>query len=55
MHSNRKVLTKWQQAGHGAHKLMLMGEEPLIDQMFLLLNEKYAHTMQIYQQYRSFT
>ena len=47
--SNREVLTQWQQAGHGAHKLMLMGEEPLIDQMFQLLNEKYAHTMQIYR------
>lgn len=46
---NREVLTAWQQAGHGAHKLMLMGEETLIDQMFLLLNEKYAHTMQIYR------
>ena len=28
---------------------MLMGEESLIDQMFQLLNEKYAHTMQIYR------
>jgi len=47
--SNREVLTKWQQAGHGAHKLMLMGEETLIEQMFKLLNERYTEVMQIYR------
>ena len=46
---NREVLTAWQQAGHGAHKLMLMGEETLIERMFQLLNEKYTKVMQIYR------
>ncbi len=47
--SNREVLKTWQEAGHGAHKLMLMGEETLIDRIFQLLNEKYAKVMQIYR------
>ena len=47
--ANSEVLTKWKEAGHGAHKLMLMGEEILIERMFQLLNEKYADVMQIYR------
>ena len=46
---NREVLAKWKEAGHGAHKLMLMREEALIDKMFQLLNEQYADVMQIYR------
>ena len=46
---NREVLTQWKQAGHGAHKLMLMGEETLIERMFKLLNERYTEVMQIYR------
>ena len=44
--SNREVLTQWEQAGHGAHKLMLMGEESLVDQMFQLFYRQMNRNLQ---------
>ncbi len=46
---NREVLAEWATEQKGAHKLMLMGEEELIERMFQLLNEKYAQKLQVYR------
>ncbi|AMD85678.1 hypothetical protein SAMN05444369_104134 [Capnocytophaga haemolytica] len=47
--SNRAAIEQWKAEGVGVHKLMLMGEEALIDEMFRLLIEQFSSDLHIYR------
>ncbi|GIJ95452.1 hypothetical protein CAPN001_00210 [Capnocytophaga stomatis] len=47
--SNREVLAEWKKQNIGAHKLMLMGDQVLIEQMFSHLNENFSEKLHIYR------
>lgn len=46
---NREVLSLWKKQNIGAHKLMLMGDEALIEQMFAHLNQNFSEKLHIYR------
>ncbi len=47
--SNRDVILDWKKQNIGAHKIMLMGDASLIEQMYALLNKKFAKNLHIYR------
>lgn len=47
--SNREVLVEWRKQNIGAHKLMLMGDQRLIEQMFVYLNDNFSEKLHIYR------
>lgn len=46
---NNKVLKKWKKTKFGAHKLMCMGEERAINQLFEYLNHAFANELHLYR------
>lgn len=46
---NREVISQWKNQNIGAHKLMLMGDTSLIEQMFQLLNDDFSQKLHIYR------
>lgn len=47
--SNREVIKQWKSEKIGAHKLMLMGDANLIEEMFSILNKDFADKLHIYR------
>lgn len=46
---NNKVLKKWKKTKFGAHKLMCMGEERAINQLFEYLNHAFGNELHLYR------
>lgn len=46
---NNKVLKKWKKTKFGAHKLMCMGEERAINQLFEYLNHAFVNELHLYR------
>lgn len=46
---NEQVITDWKSKGIGAHKIMLMGDAPLIEEMFTILTQRFSQHLHIYR------
>lgn len=46
---NSEVISDWKKQNIGAHKIMLMGDALLIEEMFALLNKNFAENLHIYR------
>lgn len=46
---NTEVVAEWKAKNIGAHKIMLMGDASLIEEMFSILNQEFAKTLHIYR------
>ncbi len=47
--SNREVVSYWKTKNIGAHKIMLMGDIPLIQEMFTTLQNDFSQALHIYR------
>ncbi|MFK8285153.1 HAD family hydrolase [Capnocytophaga canis] len=47
--SNSQVITDWKEQNIGAHKIMLMGDAMLIEEMFTILNSQFGQNLHIYR------